>query len=91
MIAKEMGKEAPRYHVNPVFSGLAWRLEKLRSMLTGVKPIITRETANTSVQKYEYSNKKIKKELNFEFTPIDDTIRHFCGIFLDSHVEQQDN
>jgi len=82
LISAEMGKPAPHLKVSPVMSGLAWRLEKLRSMVTGIKPLITRETARTAVQQYEYSNEKIKKELGFEFTPIEETVRHFCGIFM---------
>jgi nucleoside-diphosphate-sugar epimerase len=82
MIAVEMGKPVPGIKVSPVMSGFAWRLEKLRSMVTGVKPLITRETAHTAVQHYEYSNEKIKKELGFEFTPIEETVRHFCRIFI---------
>ncbi len=82
MIAAEMGKPAPGMKVSPVMSGFAWRLEKLRSMVTGIKPLITRETAHTAVQHYEYSNEKIKKELGFEFTPIEETVRHFCKIFM---------
>ena len=82
LIAAAMGKPAPHLKVSPMLSGLAWRVEKLRSMITGVKPLITRETARTAVQQYEYSNEKIKKTLGFEFTPIEETIRHFCGIFM---------
>ena len=81
LISAEMGKPVPRLKVSPIMSGFAWRLEKLRSMVTGIKPLITRETARTATQQYNYSNEKIKKELGFEFTPIEETIRHFCGIF----------
>jgi dihydroflavonol-4-reductase len=82
MMAAAMGKPAPSIKVNSLLSGLAWRVEKLRSMITGVKPLITPETAHTAVQQYEYSNEKIKKELGFEFTAIEETIGHFCGVFL---------
>jgi len=84
LMAAEMGKPAPGIKVSPFLSGLAWRLEKIRSMVTGVKPLITRETAHTAVQHYEYSNEKIKKELGFAFTPIEETISHFCRIFKES-------
>jgi dihydroflavonol-4-reductase len=82
LIAKEMEKPAPHLKISPMLSGLAWRIEKLRSMVTGVRPLITKETAHTAVQQYEYSNEKIRKELGFEFTPIEETVRHFCRIFL---------
>jgi dihydroflavonol-4-reductase len=82
LMAEAMGKPAPAIPVNSMLSGLAWRVEKLRSMFTGVKPLITPETAHTAVQRYEYSGEKIKKELGFEFTPIEETVRHFCGVFM---------
>lgn len=82
LIAAALGKPAPSIKVNPALSRLAWRVEKLRSMVTGIKPLITRETARTAVQQYRYSNEKIKKELGFEFTPIEETVDHFCRIFL---------
>jgi dihydroflavonol-4-reductase len=82
LIAVEMGKPSPRLKVGPIMAGLAWQLEKLRSMVMGVKPLITKETAHTAMQHYEYCNEKIKRELGFQFTPIEETIRHFCGIFM---------
>ena len=88
LIAAEMGKPAPTVKVSPLMSGLAWRIEKLRSMITGVKPLITRETAHTAVQHYEYSNEKIKKELGFEFTPIEETVQAFLqGVYRMDKVE----
>ena len=82
LMAEEFGKPAPSVKVSPALSGLAWRIEKLRSAITGVKPLITRETANTAVQQYTYSSEKIKKAIGFEFTPIEDTLRHFCGVLV---------
>jgi dihydroflavonol-4-reductase len=83
LMAVSMGKPGPSIKVSPMLSGLAWRVEKLRSMISGVKPLITRETARTAVQQNRYSNEKIRKELGFEFTPIEETIGHFCRIFLE--------
>jgi nucleoside-diphosphate-sugar epimerase len=82
IMAAAMGKPAPSIKVGAAMSGLAWRLEKLRSVITRFKPLITQETAHTAVQNYKYSSEKIKKELGFEFTPIEETIRHFSQMFL---------
>jgi nucleoside-diphosphate-sugar epimerase len=81
LMAEAFGKPAPTIKVNPALAGIAWRVETLKSMLTGTKPLITKETANTAVQHFEYSNEKIRKTLGFEFTPIEETVRHFCGVF----------
>jgi nucleoside-diphosphate-sugar epimerase len=82
MMAEAFDRPAPSIRVSPVLSGLAWRIEKLRSMATGVKPLITPETANTAVQQYQYSNEKLKKELGFEYIPIEDTIKYFARVFV---------
>jgi nucleoside-diphosphate-sugar epimerase len=82
MMASAMGKQAPTVKVSPLLSGLAWRVEKVRSMITGVKPLITPETAHTAVQRYEYSGEKIKNALGFAFTPLEETVRHFSRIFM---------
>jgi nucleoside-diphosphate-sugar epimerase len=81
IMAQAFGKPGPWISVGSSLSGLAWRLEKLRATLTGVKPLITRETASTAVQQYQYSADKIKKALNFDFIPIEETIQHFCRVF----------
>jgi dihydroflavonol-4-reductase len=84
LMARAFGKPGPWLSVGSSFSGLAWRLEKLRAALAGVKPLITRETANTAVQQYQYSAEKIKNALGFEFTPIEETISHFCRVFREN-------
>jgi len=84
LIAEAMAKPAPAIRVSPLLSGVAWRLEMARSVFTGKKPLITRETARTAIQQYEYSNEKIKNAMGFKFTPIEETINHFCRIFVNS-------
>jgi nucleoside-diphosphate-sugar epimerase len=86
LMSAAMDKSVPNIKVSPLMSGLAWRLEKIRSMITGVKPLITKETAHTAVQRYEYSSEKIKKELGFAFTPLEETVKHFCRIFREGII-----
>jgi nucleoside-diphosphate-sugar epimerase len=90
MMSAAFGKQAPSIKVTALLSGLAWRLEKLRALATGVKPLITRETAHTAVQHYEYSNAKIQKALGFEFIPLEETVRHFCRVFNSNFVGLSD-
>ena len=82
LIADNLGKNKPKYYVNAFISGLVWRFEKLRSLITGSDPLITKETVRTATQKYYYSNDKIKKALNFEFRKIDQSIQNTCRFFL---------
>lgn len=81
-VANALGKKRPHIKA-PYFTGqLAWRLEKLRTVLTGGNPLITKETARTAYQKYFYSSEKIKKILNFEFMSMEKSIKDTCKLFL---------
>jgi dihydroflavonol-4-reductase len=81
-IANYFNKPAPSINVPPVLSHIAWRYEALRCFLTNRQPEITKEMANTSVQKYRYNNEKIRKALGYQFIPVEDSIRDTCRIFL---------
>lgn len=82
MIARHMNKPAPSVIVPPALTGLAWRVEAVRSALTGSKPEITREMAVTTSQVYTYSNKKICNRLGFRFREPDESIRETCEFYL---------
>ena len=64
-------------------SAAAWRMEWLRSKITGSSPIVTREILRSSARNYMYSNGKIKAELKHDFIPVEETIKETCNVFLD--------
>jgi len=82
LMAEHLNKNAPDINVPPLMTKIAWRVEWVRSFLTGSKPEVTREMATTTAQVYTYTNEKIKKTLNFEFIPIEKSIKEICGFFL---------
>ena len=82
LVAKHMNKPAPSVNVPPLLTGLAWRIEAVRSALTGSKPEVTREMAVTTTQVYTYTNDKIRSRLGFEFREVGDSIRETCEIYL---------
>jgi nucleoside-diphosphate-sugar epimerase len=53
----------------------AWISESIKSILTGKKPLLTKETARTSGNKFRYSNEKIKSAINYSFKDFDQTLR----------------
>jgi len=63
-------------------TGIAWRVESVRSFLTGGKPEITREMAITTSMEYKYSNEKLLKRLDFKFTPVEESIKEICNCYL---------
>ena len=54
------GKNPPKFEAKPWMADLGWRLEWLRSVVTGKSPLLTRETARSTYFNYHYSNNKVK-------------------------------
>jgi nucleoside-diphosphate-sugar epimerase len=81
-IATHFGKKPPYIRVNDLLASVAWRLEYMRSLITGSDPLITRETAQIAQKNYIYMNDKVKKELQYSFYPIDDTIAWTCAALI---------
>ncbi len=67
----------------PFLTGLAWRLEKLRCQLTGGKARITRYTHRSAHRLAAYSGERITRELDFAYTPIQETIARVGKQFLE--------
>lgn len=84
LLAENLNKSKPSIKVNKLIGESAWRVEKFRSMLTGSKPLITKETARNSSQTYIYSNKKSLAAFDFSYTPIKHTIEETSLQFLES-------
>lgn len=82
LIAKHLNKKPPTIHAGKLLSSIAWRVEKLRSLFTGSKPFITKETARTANSDYRYSTKKIETKLNFKFISIEKSIKDNAKLFL---------
>lgn len=78
-IAYEFGKKAPSKSVSPLLAAILWRIEAIRSRLTGKAPLLTKETALSSSHSFSYPNDKITHALNFEFKYIDDSIKRICS------------
>lgn len=71
-IADSLGKKRPHKHATPLMGQLAWRVESLKAMFTGKKPLLTRETAKVAQTKTFFDNRKILQALpGFTFTPLE--------------------
>lgn len=60
---------------------LGCTIAKLKSLLTGAEPALTKETARSSTTRSVYDGSKIGKVINFSYTLIDTTIRDIGKIF----------
>lgn len=84
-VASELSKKAPTKTASPFAIEIAWRMEWIRSRITGKRPLITRETALSSSHKFYYDNSKIIEFVpDFVFTPLDNTIEDTAQSFLES-------
>ena len=80
-IADGLGKKRPGIRVNKALSMLAWNYFKIKGLITGKSPIITKETAGTAMRVYNYSSKKFKDASGMEFRSIQDSIAELCRIY----------
>lgn len=79
--AEFAGVKPPKYYAGPMVSDVAWRLEKLRSLLTGAKPLITRETARNANSTRLFSNEKISKAIGFSFRPVKEAAQNTVAFY----------
>ena len=82
MMAKALNKPLPKIEIKTWMLGLAWRLEAIRAFVFQKSPLVTKETAKSSMAFRQYSNQKIKTALAFEFIDVSQSIQETAAIFL---------
>ncbi len=83
LVHKEFGKPQPSLRASKLLSTIAWRIEKIRSWLTGTEPFITRSTVISAHSNNQFSNKKIREIFpEFRFIPVAQAIKETCALFL---------
>ncbi|MFT4155062.1 NAD-dependent epimerase/dehydratase family protein [Parafilimonas sp.] len=83
LIAAAFHKKAPSKKITPFMAGVVWRLEALKSSVTGKTPFITKETARTALAKIYFDNSKLLKALPaFSYTPLQKSVERICNELL---------
>lgn len=78
-IADGFEKRKPSREATPFLASVAWRLEKVKSLLTGKRVLVTRETAKIAQSNTNFNNQKILSALpGFRFTNLEQTIKKAC-------------
>lgn len=80
-IADGFGKKRPSIKVTTFMSEIGWRLEKIKAILTGKQPVLTKQSSKSIHQKYYYSSEKIKKALDFKFEPVLAIVKSVCRLY----------
>ena len=86
-IAKALNVKAPHKRASMAITSIAWRLEWLKSRLTGQSPLITRESAASSQRQRAYSAEKVKVKTGLVFHTIDDTISRIAELYLNEKLK----
>lgn len=72
--AEALGRRPPTVAVPDWAAEFIWRLEHARSLLTGARPLITRDTARAGRQPVRYNTRKVQAATGLDFRPLADTI-----------------
>lgn len=81
-VAQSFQRKAPSIQIIKPWLSILWRLEAIRSFITGNAPLITRETATSASLKLSYPSTKLQNAFSIEFTPIDQTIQRVTSYFM---------
>ena len=82
-ICIELDRKPPTIEAGKFLCALAWRWEKMKSMITGTPSVITKETISTALNTSEYDSSKIIALTKMTFTPFEETVEKYCKIFLE--------
>jgi nucleoside-diphosphate-sugar epimerase len=82
-MAAAFGKKQPDRKATPFLAGLAWRKEKIKTLFTKNKPLITRESVAIANRQSSYDNHKLLEALpTFHFRSLEDSIYEACARYM---------
>lgn len=87
-IAREFGKPTPKTALKFWQLNLLWRLDWLRSLLTGKRRKLTRKSVESFRHPEIYSNRRVLGVLNFEFELMAESVYFTCNRFKEAYPEQ---
>lgn len=87
LVASALGVKPPSIKVTPLLAEIAWRVEWLKEKILRMDPVVTRESARSSVAGYYYSNAKSLTMPGFFYRPLEQTIQETATQFLEAAKE----
>jgi len=82
MIADNLNKKRPSVYANSFMLHSLKYFDTLRYLLTGKEPRLTKYTLLSAQKKHGCSNEKIKTTLNYQFLPVEESVKDICQILL---------
>jgi nucleoside-diphosphate-sugar epimerase len=78
-IADGFHKKKPSKEATLFLGEVAWRMESFKSLFTGKKPLLTKETAKVAQSKTSWNGAALLQALpQFQYTPIENVIKNSC-------------
>jgi dihydroflavonol-4-reductase len=81
-IALGLGKNPPKKEAPRWLANLLRRLDEARYFIFGSKTVLTKQSVDTAFRKKCFSAAKIRKELQFEFEPMENVIKKVTAEFV---------
>jgi dihydroflavonol-4-reductase len=89
-IATAMKRKAPSREATPFLGAVAWRIEKMKSIFTGKRPLLTRESAKIAQFTTFFENDKLLKTVEgFSFTPLQQAVTNAAARYLQHQSSAQ--
>jgi len=88
LVASALGKEPPRLHAKRFFIELAWRLDWIRSKISGANRLISREAVRAGSAKAYFSSEKLVAKTGIQFKAVNQSISETAKIFLKDMKEE---
>ena len=83
-VAQGLGVKPPKKEASLFLLYIAWRLDWLSHKLFGKRRKLSKQMAKSISSKTIFDNSKLKKDLDFNFTPIDESINKVCTYYLET-------
>lgn len=81
-IAEALNVKSPKYRARKWMTTIFWRLEKLKMMLLGKAPKLTKHLAKSIHKKSHFISEEVCKVIHFEFEPISECIKRVAKQYL---------
>lgn len=85
-MADAFGRKRPYIRIAPALTQIIWRMEAIRSLITGKAPLITRETARSASRAYRFDGRQVVERLaaggvRFSYHEPEETIRRIAAYY----------
>jgi nucleoside-diphosphate-sugar epimerase len=85
-IADGFNKPRPHRNATPALAAIAWRVEKLKSLFTGKRSLLSRESARVAQSETYFDNSKLLRYFpGFHYTPLEEAVQISCEAYTKYH------